>query len=88
MLPSTHKACGFTTLDDVNGKEYVPEFYTNDIENVNSQIKFSVNRKFPLDVFVQKMKDLIECQERQYTDASYFDFYKNRIGEMQKTRMP
>ena len=67
MLPSTHKACGFTTLDDVNGKEYVPEFYTNDIENVNSQIK--VNEKLPLDVFIQKMKDLIECQERQYIDA-------------------
>ena len=23
----------------------------------------------PLDVFIQKMKDLIECQERQYIDA-------------------
>ena len=69
VLPSTHKACGFTTLDDVNGKEYVPEFYTNDIENVNSQIKFWVNGKFPLDVFIQKMKDLIKCQERQYIDA-------------------
>ena len=69
VLPSTHKARGFTTLDDVNGKEYVPEFYTNDIENVNSQIKFWVNGKFPLDVFIQKVKDLIECQERQYIDA-------------------
>ena len=69
MLPSTRKACGFTTLNDVNGKEYVPEFYTNDIENVNSQIKFWVNEKLPLDVFIQKMKDLIECQERQYIDA-------------------
>ena len=69
MLPSTRKACGFTTLNDVNGKEYVPEFYTNDIENVNSQIKFWVNGKFPLDVFIQKMKDLIKCQERQYIDA-------------------
>ena len=36
VLSSTHKACRFTTLDDVNGKEYVPEFNTNDIENVNS----------------------------------------------------
>ena len=52
VLPSTHKARGLTTLDDVNGKEYVPEFYTNDIENVNSQIKFWVNGKFPLDVFI------------------------------------
>ena len=69
VLPSTHKACGFTTLDDVNGKEYVPEIYTNDIENVNSQIKFLVNGKFPVDVFIQKVKDLIECQERQYIDA-------------------
>ena len=69
MLPSTHKACGFTTVDDVNGKEYVLEFYTNDIENVNSQIKFWVNGKFPLDVFIQNMKDLIECQKRQYIDA-------------------
>ena len=40
MLPSTRKACGFTILNDVNGKEYVPEFYTNEIENVNNQIKF------------------------------------------------
>ena len=40
MLPPTRKACGFTTLNDVNEKEYVPKFYTNDIENVNSQIKF------------------------------------------------
>ena len=63
MLPSTRKTCGFTTLDDVNQKEYVPEFYTNDIENINSQIKFWVNEKLPLDVFIQKMKDLIECQE-------------------------
>ena len=63
------KRRGFTTLHDVNGKEYVPEFYTNDIENVNSQIKFWVNGKFPLDVFIQKVKDLIECQERQYIDA-------------------
>ena len=69
MLPLTRKACGFTTLNDVNGKGYVPEFYTNDIENVNSQIKFWVNEKLPLDVFIQKMKDLIECQERQYIDA-------------------
>ena len=52
VLPSTHKVCGFTILDDVNGKEYVPEFYTNDIENVNSQIKFWVNGKFPLDIFI------------------------------------
>ena len=59
VLPSTHKACGFTTL----------EFYTNDTKNVNSQIKFWVNGKFPLDVFIQKMKDLIKCQERQYIDA-------------------
>ena len=70
VLPSTHKACGFTILDDVNGKEYVLEFYTNDIENINSQIKFWVNGKFPLDVFIQKMKDLIQCQERQYIDAT------------------
>ena len=69
MLPSTRKACGFTTLNDVNGEEYVSEFYTNDIENVNSQIKFWVNEKLPLDVFIQKMKDLIECQERQHIDA-------------------
>ena len=69
MLPSTHKACGFTTVDDVNGKEYVPEFYTNDIENVNGQIKFWVNGKFPLDIFIQNMKDLIDCQKRQYIDA-------------------
>ena len=40
MLPSARKACGFTILNDVNGKEYVPEFYTNDFENINSQIKF------------------------------------------------
>ena len=69
VLPSTDKACGFPTLDDVNGKEYVPEFYTNDIESVISQMKFWVNGKFPLDVFIQKVKDLIECQERQYIDA-------------------
>ena len=69
MLPLTRKACGFTTLNDVNGKGYVPEFYTNDIENVNSQIKFWVNEKLPLDVFIQKIKDLIECNERQYIDA-------------------
>ena len=69
MLPLTRKACRFTTLNDVNGKGYVPEFYTNEIENVNSQIKFWVNEKLPLDVFIQKMKDLIECQERQYIDA-------------------
>ena len=50
-------------------EEYVPEFYTNDTENVNSQIKFWVTEKFPLDVFIQKMKDLIECQERQYINA-------------------
>ena len=37
MLPSTRKACRFTALNDVNGKEYVPKFYTNDIKN--SQIK-------------------------------------------------
>ena len=37
---STRKACGFTTLNDVNGKEYVPEFYINDIENVSNPIKF------------------------------------------------
>ena len=65
LLPSTRKACGFTTLKEVNK----PEFHTNDIENVNSQIKFWVNEKLPLDVFIQKMKDLIECQERQYIDA-------------------
>ena len=58
-----------TTLNDVNGKGYVPEFYINDTENVNSQIKFWVNEKLPLDVFIQKMKDLTECQERQYIDA-------------------
>ena len=69
MLPSTRKACRFTTLNDVNEKEYVPEFYTNDIEYVNSQIKFWVNEKLPLDVFIQKIKDLNECQERQYIDA-------------------
>ena len=69
VLPSTHKACGFTTLDHVYGKEHVPEFYTNDIENVNSQIKFWVNGKFPLDVSIQKVKDLIECHKRQYIDA-------------------
>ena len=69
VLPSTHKARGFTALDDVNGKEYVPEFYTNDIEDVHSEIKFWVNGKLPLDVFIQKMKDLIEYQERQYIDA-------------------
>ena len=40
MLPSARKACGFTILNDVNGKEYVPEFYTNDFENINSQVKF------------------------------------------------
>ena len=56
MLPSTRKACGFTTLNDVNGKEYVPEFYTNDIENVNSQIKFWVNEKLPLNVFTSCKK--------------------------------
>ena len=61
MLPATRKACGFTTLNDVNGKEYVPEFYNNNIENVNSQIKFWVSEKLPLDVFIQIMKDLIEC---------------------------
>ena len=66
MLPLTCKTCGFTTLNNVNGKGYVPEFYTNDIEKVNSQIKFWVNEKLPLDVFIQKMK---ECQERQYIDA-------------------
>ena len=65
----THKVCGFTTLDDVNGKEYVREFYTNDIENVNNQIKFWLNGKFPLNFFIQKMKDLIECQESQYIDT-------------------
>ena len=48
VLPSTRKACGFTTSNDVNEKEYVPKFYTNDIENVNSQIKCSVNEKLPL----------------------------------------
>ena len=64
MLPPTRKACGFTTLNDVNEKEYVPKFYTNDIENVNSQIKFWVKKKLPLDVFIQKLKDLIEFQER------------------------
>ena len=69
MLPLTRKACGFTTLNDVSGKGYAPEFYTNDIENVNSQIKFWVNEKLRIDVFTQKMKDLIECQERQYIDA-------------------
>ena len=66
MLPLTRKTCGFTNLNNVNGKGYVPEFYTNDIEKVNSQIKFWVNEKLPLDVFIQKMK---ECQERQYIDA-------------------
>ena len=69
MLPSTRKDCRFTTLNDVNEKEYVPEFYTNDIEYVNSQIKFWVNEKLPLDVFIQKIKDLTECQERQCIDA-------------------
>ena len=66
LLPSTREVCGFTTLNDENGKEYVPEFYTNDIENVTSQIKFWVNEKLPLhtDVFIQKMKDLNGCQER------------------------
>ena len=47
----------------------MPEFYKNDIENVNSRIKFWVNEKLSLDEFIQKMKDLIECQERQYIDA-------------------
>ena len=69
MLPSTRETCGFTTLNDVNGKEYVPEFYTSDIANVNSQIKFWVNEKLFLDVFIQKMKDLTEYQERQYINA-------------------
>ena len=81
MLPLTRKACRFTTLNDVNGKGYVPEFYTNDIENINSQIKFWVNEKLPLDVFIQKMKDLIECQERQYIDTisgtGDFEFAEN-----------
>ena len=61
MLPSIRKACGFTILNDLNGKEYVPEFYTNDVENINSQIKFRV-----IDVFIQKMKDLIECIDAIY----------------------
>ena len=64
MPPSTCKTCGFTTLNNVNGKEYVLEFYTNDIESVNSQIKFWVNEKLPIDVFIQ-------CQERQYIDAIF-----------------
>ena len=64
MPPSTCKTCGFTTLNNVNGKEYVLEFYSNDIESVNSQIKFWVNEKLPLDVIIQ-------CQERQYIDATF-----------------
>ena len=68
MLPSTREVRGFTTSNDVNGKEYVPEFYTSDIANINSQIKFWVNEKLFLDAFIQKIKDLIECQERQYID--------------------
>ena len=47
--------------NDLNGKEYVPEFYTNDVENINSQIKFKV-----IDVFILKMKDLIECIDAIY----------------------
>ena len=68
MLPSTREVRGFTTSNDVNGKVYVPEFYTSDIANINSQIKFWVNEKLFLDAFIQKIKDLIECQERQYID--------------------
>ena len=71
MFPSAREACGFTTLNDVNGKENVPDFYINGIENVNSRFKFWVNEKLPLDVFIQKMEDLIECRERQYIDAIY-----------------
>ena len=63
------QAYGFTTLNHVNWKEYVPEFYTNDIENVNSQIKSCAYEKLLLDVFIQKMKDLTEFQERQYIGA-------------------
>ena len=54
MLPSTCKACGFTTLNDVNGKEYAPEFYNNGTENVKIQIRFWINEKLPFDVFIQK----------------------------------
>ena len=57
LLPSIRKACGFKRC---KLGTTCPEFYTNDIENVNSQIKFWVNEKFPLDVIIQKLKDLIE----------------------------
>ena len=57
LLPSIRKACGFKRC---KLERICPEFYTNDTENVNSQIKFWVNEKLPLDVIIQKIKDLIE----------------------------
>ena len=61
-----------------NGDQYLPQFTTDGVESMNTEVKRWVNSNLPIDLFLNKLKMSFNVPENQYRDAisdtGYFSF--------------